>query len=461
MDLSAMTRLSFNSTMYDGDQLVGIHEGCQQRWPYQHPSSELYPLIQEIDLDKHLLPPTDLQYALDVNGDRGLGQFYLPQPLGLDMPDGFQRHPSPSEESASSLDSQSAAQHEVGSYLLTGYSSHSISRGTWSPELYQNLAGHGSGGDCIALSDVQEFAEPEPSYKEELPEPESNHVFDYQHLLCRPPRPPTPPHEDEGLGDSALDDENSPPTPMVKDESDREWKPSGTAKRSKRKPISPTAGRPAIPCNRTAPTGSSTMGQHGVKKSKSKKLSVQEKAQPFPCVLARYGCFMTFTSKNEWKRHVRTKHIQLERWRCDLCSPGSDHLNPVYNDFNRKDLFTQHVRRLHNPNPPLANGDLQKVPEDVLIQLQERCHEDLRTNPPFSRCPQCEQRFGNDYTWDALMEHLGGHYEERKKNPNKGSYREDKVDPVLERWLYEEGLIVKNEDGEWKIGDGIPLRHLS
>ncbi|OBW66215.1 MAG: Hemerythrin HHE cation binding domain protein [Aureobasidium pullulans] len=69
----------------------------------------------------------------------------------------------------------------------------------------------------------------------------------------------------------------------------------------------------------------------------------------YPCPFLPYGCPATFSSKNEWKRHLNTQHLSLSTYRCDLCiprpsSPSSS--SPTQsNDFNRKDLFIQHLRR--------------------------------------------------------------------------------------------------------------------
>lgn len=71
-----------------------------------------------------------------------------------------------------------------------------------------------------------------------------------------------------------------------------------------------------------------------------------EANRPFLCPLAPYGCSGTFTSKNEWKRHIHSQHLPTGFWRCDMCP---ERARP--NDFNRKDLFTQHLRRMHASLP--------------------------------------------------------------------------------------------------------------
>ncbi|KAI5201874.1 hypothetical protein E4T39_05028 [Aureobasidium subglaciale] len=66
----------------------------------------------------------------------------------------------------------------------------------------------------------------------------------------------------------------------------------------------------------------------------------------YPCPFLPYGCPSTFSSKNEWKRHLNTQHLSLSTYRCDLCIPNpSSSTSPQQsNDFNRKDLFIQHLR---------------------------------------------------------------------------------------------------------------------
>ena len=90
-------------------------------------------------------------------------------------------------------------------------------------------------------------------------------------------------------------------------------------------------------------------------------------------------------------------------------SPGLDH--PVYNDFNRKDLFTQHLRRMHSPaqqeaaktgqpvmppaSPTMAGNQLS---DDDIAAIQKRCYRVLRNPPPQSSCVFCSRVFtGRNY----------------------------------------------------------------
>jgi hypothetical protein len=96
-------------------------------------------------------------------------------------------------------------------------------------------------------------------------------------------------------------------------------------------------------------------------------------ARRYICPLAPYGCGATFGAKNEWRRHVSTQHVKLGVFRCPLCpSPVGNNASVAMTDqqggvvtyttdFNRKDLFTQHVRRMHIPNiwPEFANPEIQ------------------------------------------------------------------------------------------------------
>ena len=50
------------------------------------------------------------------------------------------------------------------------------------------------------------------------------------------------------------------------------------------------------------------------------------------------ACEAASRRKNEWKRHLVTKHLCHVEWHCDICSDRA---------FNRTDLFRQHIRRMH------------------------------------------------------------------------------------------------------------------
>lgn len=185
----------------------------------------------------------------------------------------------------------------------------------------------------------------------------------------------------------------------------------------------------------------------------------------FPCPLATYGCTSTFSSKNEWKRHVSTQHIKIGFWRCDLCPPtvdANDDQTFYYNDFNRKDLFTQHLRRMHATSNRETQSRNQKacvITDENLAEHQNRCLQSLRKPPQQSTCLFCDKKFVGPNSWEERMEHVGKHLEkDRKIFAGMFNCKTWHQDQNLENYLVEEGLIVK-EANTWKIGNGKPKRH--
>jgi len=184
----------------------------------------------------------------------------------------------------------------------------------------------------------------------------------------------------------------------------------------------------------------------------------------FICSFAPYGCRSTFVSKNEWKRHVTSQHLQLGFYRCDVgkCSvarhqaspslfptaspsPRSTNSTPAPgqpNDFNRKDLFTQHQRRMH---APWLQTNRRRTPTDAehsafeesLEQVRQRCWHRLRRPPQQSHCSFCRELFAGEGSWDARMEHVGRHFE----RGNRMSLGEELEDLSLRDWGLREGIL--------------------
>jgi hypothetical protein len=184
------------------------------------------------------------------------------------------------------------------------------------------------------------------------------------------------------------------------------------------------------------------------KSSRSKSQASDVLNRCFVCPLVKYGCSSTFGSKNEWKRHVSTQHIILGYWRCDQCLSG----DRKPNDFNRKDLFMQHVRRMH-PVESDKNGasstksDKRKAEDEVLNEIARRCYRKLRDAPERSGCLFCEATFEGPNTWDERMEHVGRHLELAKKGGKPVKSEEWKVDEAIEDYLLAKGIVVR-ERGE-------------
>lgn len=183
--------------------------------------------------------------------------------------------------------------------------------------------------------------------------------------------------------------------------------------------------------------------------------------RPFSCVFARYGCPSTFGAKNEWKRHVSSQHLRPGVYRCDMstCVPqprhqrrksssshtSKDNETDGFNEFNRKDLFTQHIRRMHSPT---AKGE-KDLFESNLESVRKRCWVKLHDIPPRSMCGFCMHEgksvfFQGKGAWEDRMEHIGRHLERGEK--------EEDEDTLLRQWMIGEDLLRWEQgSGQWRV----------
>jgi hypothetical protein len=171
--------------------------------------------------------------------------------------------------------------------------------------------------------------------------------------------------------------------------------------------------------------------------------------RPFPCAFSFAGCTSTFGSKNEWKRHIASQHLCLTYYRCSSCPQST--VEGKGNEFNRKDLFTQHLRRMHAPfaiKKAIAKGDskLQLEWETHVKDMQTSCLVIRRSPPQRSACPKpdCSNVFEGTGSWDDWTEHVGRHME-------KGEANRLGVDRLLARWALDEQIIERKEDGEYRL----------
>ncbi|KUJ18001.1 uncharacterized protein LY89DRAFT_706617 [Mollisia scopiformis] len=171
--------------------------------------------------------------------------------------------------------------------------------------------------------------------------------------------------------------------------------------------------------------------------------------RPFPCAFSFAGCTSTFGSKNEWKRHIASQHLCLTYYRCSSCPQST--VEGKGNEFNRKDLFTQHLRRMHAPfaiKKAIAKGDskLQLEWEGHVKEMQNTCLVVRRQPPQRSACPKpdCANVFEGAGSWDDWTEHVGRHME-------KGEAGRLGVDRMLARWALDEKIIERREDGEYRL----------
>ncbi|KAH7313842.1 hypothetical protein B0I35DRAFT_355732 [Stachybotrys elegans] len=173
--------------------------------------------------------------------------------------------------------------------------------------------------------------------------------------------------------------------------------------------------------------------------------------RPFPCAFSFAGCHSTFGSKNEWKRHIASQHLCLQYYRCSMCTHGTSEGRG--NEFNRKDLFTQHLRRMHAP-PQIkrtgvkADAQVQAEWDNQVKALQQSCLVSRRLPPQKSACPRdgCQSVFEGASAWDEWTEHVGRHME-------KGEGQPLGVDSLLTQWALDEGII-ELKDGEYRFCAG-------
>ncbi|RDL37641.1 uncharacterized protein BP5553_05074 [Venustampulla echinocandica] len=169
----------------------------------------------------------------------------------------------------------------------------------------------------------------------------------------------------------------------------------------------------------------------------------------FTCVFSFAGCPATFGSKNEWKRHVSSQHLNLHSWICNvgICaqskrSKSSSGSASRGSEFNRKDLFTQHLRRMHTPAHLKNSTKKDREWEDKLKDLGRTCMVSNRQAPTRLGCPVegCGTIFEGNGAWDERMEHVGRHLEVGAKNADSEAvYQEN--DYLLIRWAVTERII--------------------
>ncbi|KAH6985972.1 hypothetical protein BKA56DRAFT_613378 [Ilyonectria sp. MPI-CAGE-AT-0026] len=190
--------------------------------------------------------------------------------------------------------------------------------------------------------------------------------------------------------------------------------------------------------------------------------------RPFICVFHFAGCPEAFANKNEWKRHVSAQHLCLQFWLCSatVCEnpPDQEHKasgkTTLGRPFRRKDLYTQHVRRMHPPSPPTdvrrSNKNASRGRDDPLKAMQDSAFRKRCEMPTHMRCPVlgCTQQFQGEKTWDDRMEHVARHLERAASNEEPRVQFGGAHDDTLIEWASSEsvGVIERAPDGSWRLG---------
>ncbi|KAK3684883.1 hypothetical protein B0T22DRAFT_201757 [Podospora appendiculata] len=232
--------------------------------------------------------------------------------------------------------------------------------------------------------------------------------------------------------------------------------------------------------------------------------------RPFTCVFHFAGCDSTFASKNEWKRHVSSQHLLLYYWLCQesSCGKNVNHANSgssqttsskgtpprgrprtsssssstaVANSpagttpslpngviFNRKDLYTQHLRRMHMPpqvkktlkqaaskksgsgSSAAAAQNAAAAPpsavewEERMRACQKRACKQRCDLPDAMLCPVvgCAAEFRGPEAWDQRMEHVARHLEKAAAAREPPVVFGGPGDPSLVRWASSDQVAI-------------------
>lgn len=474
------------------------YQGFPKGIPYDHPDLLVGPWNQKVDSSFEIQHPM-LQYPIDsfnvplspsnsdhLSPNQNLYAYppdqqmtFLPYgspPQHYDSP--YTNPPTPPYDSSSASSAticdtfipSSVASPESIILLTPEQHYRDIPVAVQSPFTHDPVYGSHQEAPCVAMESVQGFPDPD-DHLDERDNTYSPYPQDPQELVPAssdvpeaieqdhyPHHPYPPEHAPEIEYDEHIDDDDyESPIAITRRQPKRHRAPPSPTN-TRRKITKPNPKR-----RRTTTTTS--------KRSKTS-TSDPPTTAAYPCPLAPYGCPQSFGAKNEWKRHAYTKHFSLSYWRCDQC-PSSPSRRP--NDFNRKDLFVQHVRRMHPPaeleaapaptkggrkeakgrgrgpraqNNRLNNTDHHPSAEAALNATALRCHIVSREAPQRCACVFCEDTFEGEGCLEARMEHVGRHLEERKKGGLQAmDVRDWKGDAELEEWLVRNEMVVRKRGG--------------
>ncbi|RSL66820.1 hypothetical protein CEP51_012758 [Fusarium floridanum] len=188
--------------------------------------------------------------------------------------------------------------------------------------------------------------------------------------------------------------------------------------------------------------------------------------RPFTCVFHFAGCDKVFANKNEWKRHAWAQHLNLHYWLCTNgpCGHASNQEGGNYSKvpthgriFRRKDLFTQHIRRMHAPAHVVKAEKDKNLPPAWVAQEKEMQNRAIRQRcelPTFMRCPaeNCHLEFSNGTkTWDNRMEHVAVHLERAASNEEPAVLFGGGNDAALTDWASSQNVkVIEWATGGWK-----------
>ncbi|KAM5443115.1 hypothetical protein MferCBS31731_001990 [Microsporum ferrugineum] len=232
-------------------------------------------------------------------------------------------------------------------------------------------------------------------------------------------------------------------------------------------PLSPSGSESGVRKNRAKPKQrQSPISKRTSRRtpSKSSSFSIPRNRQSaadriFSCVFAPYGCTSSFASKNEWKRHVLSQHLQLGFYRCDI--GHCKHLSPPLPLIRA--LLLPCVR----PTTSTARTSSPSI-SVVCMRLGSPCLRPMSLPRPNAKRStsnsmksEPDAGYSSDkhpkgasatiaamnslapHSWEDRMEHVGKHCEVMDS--------EEREDLALREWAIEEGVIQPYGPDKWLL----------
>ena len=284
------------------------------------------------------------------------------------------------------------------------------------------------------------------------------------------------PAECKIMGENEDDPNEIEAWPAVDEYADSDYSPKSLRRKNRR----PTRTSPSYPNNKkhmvtksAVPSKSKfackTCGHVSKDATTLVKHVAAAHTRPYVCTFSFAGCNSTFGNINEWKRHVYSQHLGLQYWLCNVGFCGNtkpkSRVGMSGNEFNRKDLFTQHLRRMHAPFAVKRLGRKSVEWEERVKALQASCLKIRREGPTITKCPvrACAQIFEGPTSWDDRMEHVARHLEKTSRTlpssslpslPSGNEERdvvEQESDEYMIEWCLKEKIIERKNTGGYKL----------
>lgn len=264
------------------------------------------------------------------------------------------------------------------------------------------------------------------------------------------------PESSEAIGSVSSDDEDMILIP--KEGSDTHYRPSVYRTyrpiMQRRREVCPPSNKPKV-AKRSGKTFMCKCGNQSLFEDAAslQKHIESDHPRPFVCIFNFAGCDTRFVSKNEWRSHVSGQHFKFSTWFCKLQS-----CSKVRNgaEFDRRDLFVQHVRRVHSRYLEEYRKKRRLELKEGLNEFITSCLRVNRRAPAKLACPVIGCAYA---TWGRIcfyeyMEHIGKHLEESPVNIVQGSIEIDHSsnEPLVD-WALRE-RIIGGFSGRYYIHDG-------